>query len=92
MNKQELIDEVARGSAVSKVVARDVINSLLETVQIALADGQEVRLIGFGTFRSTDRVARVGRNPQNGNPLQIAAAKIPKFDAGSNLKAALNRI
>lgn len=91
MNKQELIDAVADRSGVSKAVAKDVLDSVLFEVQDALSNGQEVRLIGFGTFKTGERAARVGRNPQTGAALQIAAAVVPKFTAGSDFKAAVNR-
>lgn len=91
MNKQELIDAVADRADVSKAVAKDVLDSILHEVQNALANGDDVRLVGFGTFKTTERTARVGRNPQTGKALQIAAATVPKFTAGSDFKAAVNR-
>jgi DNA-binding protein HU-beta len=91
MNKQELIDAVAERAAVSKGVAKDVLDSILHEVQDALAHGQEVLLVGFGTFKTTARPARVGRNPQTGAPLQIVAATVPKFSPGTAFKAAVNR-
>jgi len=91
MNKQDLIDAVAERADVSKGVAKDVLDSILHEVQDALAHGQEVRLVGFGTFKTTERTARVGRNPQTGAALQIAAAIVPKFAPGADFKAAVNR-
>lgn len=91
MNKQELIDAVADRADVSKAVAKDVLDSILHEVQNALANGDDVRLVGFGTFKTTAREARVGRNPQTGAALQIAAAVVPKFTAGTDFKAAVNR-
>lgn len=91
MNKQELIDAVADRADVSKAVAKDVLDSILHEVQNALANGDDVRLVGFGTFKTTERTARVGRNPQTGAALQIAAANVPKFSPGTDFKAAVNR-
>jgi DNA-binding protein HU-beta len=90
MNKTELIDAIAAKSDLSKAAAGRAVDSLTEIVSEALAKGDTVSLIGFGTFSVGQRAARVGRNPKTGAELKIAASKTPKFSAGSKLKAAVN--
>lgn len=90
MNKQELIDAVADRAGVTKGVAKDVLDSILHEVKQNVADGHEVVLVGFGTFRSTHRPARTGRNPQTGAPITIAAAVVPKFTPGKDFKDTVN--
>jgi DNA-binding protein HU-beta len=92
MNKAELIDEVAgKVSNVSKAAVGDVLNALMESVTKALKKGDTVALVGFGTFKTTKRAARTGRNPQTGASIKIAAAVVPRFTPGKALKDAVNK-
>ena len=88
MNKVELINEVAKATC-SKAEAGKAIDAFLGAVKKALKKGDTVSLIGFGTFSVAKRSARKGRNPQTGEPLKIAAKKVPKFKAGKALKDAV---
>lgn len=90
MNKSELIDKVAASADIPKAVAGRALDALIESITTALQEGDSVVLVGFGTFAVKDRAARTGRNPQTGNPIEIAAAKIPGFKAGKALKDAVN--
>lgn len=90
MNKAELIDAVAEGADISKADAGRAVDTVVEQITKALVKGDQVTLIGFGTFAVKDRAARVGRNPRTGEPLQIKASKVPGFKAGKALKDAVN--
>ena len=90
MNKSELVDAIAASSDISKAVAGRALDAMVDSITTALQDGDQVALIGFGTFSVKERAARTGRNPRTGEPLQIAAAKIPSFKAGKALKDAVN--
>jgi len=90
MNKGDLIEKVATDCNISKAVADQALNSVLAAITGAVAKGDKVTLIGFGTFSVTERAAREGRNPQTGKTMQIAAKKIVKFKAGKKLSDAAN--
>ena len=90
VNKSELIEAVAGSADISKAAAGRAIDAVVESVTNALKSGDQVTLIGFGTFSVKDRAARTGRNPQTGAEIQIAAAKIPSFKAGKGLKDSVN--
>jgi len=90
MNKSELIASIATGADISKADAERALNATISTITSELANGGEVALVGFGTFKVNDRAARTGRNPQTGATIQIAAAKVPAFKAGKALKDACN--
>jgi len=90
MNKSQLIDKVAEGADITKAAAARVIDEFTKSVTEELADGGQVQLVGFGTFKVNQRSARTGRNPQTGATIQIAAAKVPAFTAGKALKDACN--
>ncbi len=90
MNKQELIEIVAGNVDLSKAAAGRAVDSVLDAITEALSKGDQVTLVGFGTFLVRDRAARTGRNPKTGEPIQIAAAKNPAFKAGKALKDAVN--
>ena len=79
MNKQELIDAVASESGTSKVAAEETINAVFETISKAVAAGDAVQLIGFGSFGAGERAARTGRNPQTGETIKIKAKTVVKF-------------
>ncbi len=89
MNKSELIVAVAMEAGVSKGAAGNVLDAVVGAVTKAVAKGDSVALIGFGTFKPSKRAARVGRNPQTGKELKIAATTVPKFTAGAGFKAAV---
>ncbi|NRD76538.1 HU family DNA-binding protein [Bacillus sp. BRMEA1] len=89
MNKTELINAVAEASELSKKDAGKAIDALFETISNALKNGDKVQLIGFGNFEVRDRAARTGRNPQTGEEIEIAAARVPAFSAGKALKDAV---
>ncbi len=90
MNKAELIDAVAENADISKAAATRAVDTVLESITNTLKNGEQVALIGFGTFSVKDRAARTGRNPRTGEPLEIPAAKVPSFKAGKALKDAVN--
>lgn len=90
MNKAELIDSIAASADIPKAAAGRALDAVIESVEGALKKGDSVALVGFGTFSVKDRAARTGRNPQTGQPIQIAAARIPNFKAGKSLKDAVN--
>lgn len=90
MNKQELIAAVAAEANITKAEANKALDALTDSVTKALKKGDSVTLIGFGTFKVSQRAARTGRNPQTGKELKIAARKAPGFTAGKALKDALN--
>ena len=90
MNKSELIDAIAESADLSKADATRALEAVLGSVQGALASGDQVSLVGFGTFSVKHRAARSGRNPQTGAEIQIAASNVPSFKAGKALKYAVN--
>jgi len=90
MNKSQLIDVIAEKSDLSKAAAGRALDAFIEGVTTSLKSGDEVALVGFGTFKVSERAARTGRNPQTGETIQIAAAKVPGFKAGKSLKDAVN--
>lgn len=90
MNKAELIDAVAAGAGISKAAAGRAVDATTAAITKALKKGNSVTLVGFGTFKVSNRAARTGRNPQTGKEIRIAARKAPGFSAGKALKAAVN--
>jgi DNA-binding protein HU-beta len=89
MNKSELIEALAAKTDVTKAAAGKSIEALVEIITTAVAKGDDVALIGFGTFKASKRAARTGRNPATGAVLKIAASTVPKFAAGAAFKAAV---
>jgi len=90
VNKTELIDAVAAAADIPKAAAGRALDAMIDSVSNALKDGDQVVLVGFGTFSVKERAARTGRNPQTGAPIDIPAAKVPGFKAGKALKDAVN--
>lgn len=90
MNKAELIDAVAEGADISKADAARAVDTVVDQITKALTKGDQVTLIGFGTFAVKDRAARTGRNPRTGEAINIPASKVPGFKAGKALKDAVN--
>ena len=86
MNKSDLVDAVASRADMSKAEAGRAVDAVLGSVGDALGNGNSVSLVGFGTFSVRHRAARMGRNPQTGASMHIAASKVPGFKAGKALK------
>ncbi|MBD5397998.1 HU family DNA-binding protein [bacterium] len=91
MNKNDLINAIADSTELSKVKVGEVLDSFVNVVTKALKKGEEVRLIGFGTFAVSKRKATKGHNPRTGEEIKIPASKQPKFKAGKTLKEAINK-
>ena len=87
MNKSELVEAIAKGADISKAAAERALSSLIEAVVQTVAKGDTVTLVGFGSFKSSKRAARTGKNPKTGEVLKIAATTVPKFSAGATFKA-----
>jgi len=90
VNKNELIAQVADVTNLSKADATRAVDGVFDVITDSLKGGDEVRLVGFGTFSVTQRAATEGRNPRTGEPIKIPASKQPKFKAGKALKDAVN--
>ncbi len=90
MNKNELIAEVANTAGMSKIDAGRALDGVFDSISASLTKGDEVRLVGFGTFSVANRRATQGRNPRTGAPITIKASKRPKFRAGKALKESVN--
>ena len=86
MNKEELVAEISKKSKVTQKEANEVLSALIETVEKTVSKGKKVTLVGFGTWEARKRAARIGRNPQTGKELKIAAKTVPAFSAGKNFK------
>ena len=90
MNKSELVDAIAKSADISKASAGRALDGALEAIKNSLKNGDEVSLVGFGSFSVSERAGRTGRNPRTGEAITIKAAKVPKFSAGKGLKDAVN--
>ena len=90
MNKQELIENIAASADITKAAAGRALDSMIDSISDSLKKGDSVVLVGFGTFSVRDRAARAGRNPQTGEQIQIAAARVPAFKACNALMDAVN--
>ena len=90
MNKNELIEAIAKSADISKAAAGRALDGAVKAITVSLKKGGMVTLVGFGTFYVGKRAARTGRNPQTGASIKIKAAKVPKFRAGKALKDAVN--
>lgn len=91
MNKTELVDAVAASTGLTKTDTKKTIDAVFDEITKSLKKGDSVQLIGFGTFKTSERKAREGRNPQTGATIKIAARKVPAFSAGAALKDAVNK-
>lgn len=89
MNKAELIEKVAKATDQTKAQTERTLDATIETIRKAVKKGDEVKLVGFGTFTKTKRKARMGRNPQTGKAIKIPAAWYPKFRPGTEFKSML---
>ena len=92
MNKADLLNFVANAADLPKADAGKVIDAVFDAIAGTLKAGGEVSLVGFGAFRVVDRLAREGKNPKTGEPIQIAAGRAPKFKAGTKLRDAVNGV
>ena len=90
MNKAELIAAVAENADMTKKDAEKAVKAFIDVVTEELKKGEKVQIVGFGTFKVSERAAREGRNPQTGETMTIAASKAPKFKAGKALKDLVN--
>lgn len=90
MNKAELISSVAEKAEMTKRDAEKAVNAVFAVIEEALSQGEKVQLVGFGTFEVRDRAARMGRNPQTGEEIRIAATRVPAFRAGKVLRDAIS--
>ena len=90
MNKTELIDQIAEKSGLTKKDSETALNATVDAITSALAGGDKISLVGFGTFEVKDRAARMGRNPKTKEEVQIPASKAPVFKTGKQLKDAVN--
>ena len=90
MNRNELVSKVATSTGMSKTNVNSVLDAFTSTVTSALKSGEDVRLVGFGTFSVLQRKAMEGRNPRTGEAIKIPASKRPKFKAGKNVVDAMN--
>jgi DNA-binding protein HU-beta len=86
VNKTDLINKVAEKAGLKKKDAELAVNSVFEVIEEALANGEKVQVIGFGTFETRTRAARSGRNPQTGETITIPASTVPAFKPGNKLK------
>jgi DNA-binding protein HU-beta len=86
MNKGDLVDKVAEQASVTKKQADTILTATLEAIQEAVAGGEKVTLVGFGTFEPRDRQERIGRNPKTGEEMTIPASRVPAFSAGKQFK------
>lgn len=91
MNKAELIEKLSKDVALTKADTERVLDAFIETVRNSVKKGDEVKLVGFGTFTKSKRKARTGRNPQTGKAIKIPAAWYPKFRPGSEFKSMLKK-
>ena len=90
MNKNDLISSVAESSGLTKADAGRAVDGVFDSIAQALSSGDDVRIVGFGSFSVANRAASTGRNPRTGEEIQIPASKQPKFKAGAPLKSAVN--
>lgn len=90
MTKTELAEQMAQDAGISKTIAETALRSCIDRITSSLKNGQEVAIVGFGTFSVANRAARTGRNPQTGEPITIKASRVPRFKPGKTLKDAVN--
>jgi len=91
MNKGELVTAMSEKTGLSKAQTGEALDAALDTIQEALSKGDEVKIVGFGTFAVAHRAAGEARNPRTGEKVQVPASKTPKFKAGAGLKDAVNK-
>ncbi len=86
MNKSEMIDAIAARTELSKAASGKALDAVIDTIVAAVATGDGVSLVGFGSFKASPRAAREGKNPKTGEKIKIAATTVPKFSAGATFK------
>ena len=91
MNKEELVQEIAKKAKVTQKEASEVLSIFIDTVEKTVAKGKKVTLVGFGTFEARKRAARTGRNPQTGSEIKIPAKTVPAFTAGKKFRELVNK-
>ena len=91
MNKEELVQEIAKKAKVTQKEAAEVLSTLIEVVEKTVSKGKKVTLVGFGTFEARKRAARTGRNPQTGKEIKIPAKTVPAFTAGKKFRELVNK-
>ena len=91
MNKAELVEAIAKDAKITKSQAQDALDSFTKNVEKSLKKGKKVTLVGFGTFSTSKRAARTGRNPQTGKPIRIPARRVARFVPGKALKDSVRR-
>ncbi|MEK6630503.1 MAG: HU family DNA-binding protein [Acidobacteriota bacterium] len=89
MNKQDLIAKIVKDTGVTKSAAGSMLDSTLDTITKALKKGDTITFVGFGTFKTSNRKARMARNPRTGEAIKIAKRRVPRFTAGKSLKDAV---
>lgn len=89
MNKQDIVAKIARDAGLTRASAGKAVDALIEGITKSLKKGDPVSFVGFGTFKTSNRKARVARNPQTGAPIKIPKRRVPKFSAGKALKQAV---
>jgi DNA-binding protein HU-beta len=89
MNKAQLVEHVSKSTSLTKTDVETVLNNTFELIKKSVKKGDDVTLVGFGTFTKSKRKARAGRNPQTGKEIRIPAMTVPKFRAGKEFRAAV---
>ena len=87
MNKSEMIDAIAARTELSKAASAKALDAVIETIVETVAQGEPVTLVGFGSFKASERASREGKNPKTGEKIHIPATTVPKFSAGATFKA-----
>ena len=91
MNKEELVQEVAKKTKTTQKETAEIISTTIDVISRTVAKGKKVTLVGFGTFEARKRAARTGRNPQTGKEIQIPAKRVPVFSAGKKFRELVNK-
>ncbi len=91
MNKSDLVNAISSESGLTRADAARALDATVGAITSALSNGDQVNIVGFGSFKTSKRSARAGRNPQTGESIQIAAATLPRFSPGKALKTAVNK-
>lgn len=91
MNKEELVQEIAKKAKVTQKEASEVLSTFIDVVEKTVSKGKKVTLVGFGTFEARKRAERTGRNPQTGKEIKIPAKTVPAFTAGKKFKELVNK-
>ncbi|MGU9978046.1 MAG: HU family DNA-binding protein [Candidatus Oxydemutatoraceae bacterium WSBS_2016_MAG_OTU14] len=90
MNKSQMIERIADSTSMSKADSNRALEAIIKIIKDSLKSGEQVTIVGFGTFLARDRKARAGRNPRTGETIQISASKVPAFKPGKALKDEVN--